>query len=77
MSITKLIEYNGKTFETKFYKEISDEEFERLRAQHYEKPTFEDVSKQFIAVKNGKCTNGLITKYYVKDLMEKTRKRKS
>lgn len=77
MSITKLIEFNGKTFETKFYKEISDEEFEQLRAQHYEKPRFEDVSRQFIAVKNGKCTNGLITKYYVKDLMEKTRKRKS
>ena len=77
MRITKLIEFNGKTFETKFYKEISEEEFEKIRAQHYAKPDFNAVAKQFIAIKNGKCTNGLITKYYVKDLMEKTKKRKS
>lgn len=35
MSITKLIEFNGKTFETKFYREVSDEEFEQIRREHY------------------------------------------
>lgn len=73
----KRIEFNGKTFETKFYEEISDKEFEQIRSKHYEKPSFDDVVKQFIAIHNGKCANGLITKYYVKDLMEKTRKKKS
>ena len=77
INITKLIEFNGKTFETKFYQEISDEEFEEIRAKHYAKPNYDDVTKQFIAVRDGKCTNGLITKYYVKDLMEKTKKKKS
>lgn len=77
MCITKLIEFNGKTFETKFYREISDEEFEYIRQKHYEKPLFSEVQKQFRAVAEGKCTNGLITKFYVKDLMEKTKKRKS
>ncbi len=75
--ITKTIQYNGKTFETKFYHEISDEEFERIRNEHYRKPPFEKVQEQFVAVANGKNTNGLITKFYVKDLMEKTKKRKS
>lgn len=77
MSITKLIEFNGKTFETKFYREVSDEEFEQIRREHYKKPPFEEVQKQFLAIADGKCTNGLVTKFYVKDLMEKTKKRKS
>lgn len=72
-----LIEYNGKTFETKFYKELSDEEFEYIRDRHYQKPPYEEVQKQFLGIADGKTQNGLITKYYVKDLMEKTKKRKS
>lgn len=56
---------------------MSDEEYKSIREKHYEKPAFEDVQKQFRAIADGKCTNGLITKYYVKDLMEKTRKKKS
>lgn len=77
MLITKLIEFNGKTFETKFYREVSDDEFEQIRKEHYKKPPFEEVQKQFLAIADGKCTNGLVTKFYVKDLMEKTKKRKS
>ena len=76
-SRTKIIEFNGKTFETKFYHEISDEEFECIRGSHYAKPSYSDVQKQFVDIANGKCMNGLVTRYYVKDLMEKTRKRQS
>lgn len=77
MRITKVIEFNGKTFETKFYQEVSDEEFDMIRQRHYQKPDFKDVLKQFRDIHDGKCTSGLIMKYYVKDLMEKTKKRKS
>lgn len=77
MCITKLIEFNGKAFETKLYREVRDEEFAYIRQKHYEKPPFEEVQKQFRAVAKVKWTNGLITKFYVKDLMEKTKKRKS
>lgn len=71
------IHFNGKTFETKYYQELSQEQYETLREEHYRKPSFESVCKQFIDVKNGKCNTGLITKYYLQDLREKTRKKKS
>jgi len=77
MSILKTIKFNGKTFETKFYHELSDEEFEYIRKRHYEKPPKDAVLKQLVGIKNGKCATNLITKYYVKDLIEKTRKKKS
>ena len=69
----RLIEYKGETLETKFYKEMSDDKFNELRNQYYEKPDFENVKKQFIAISKGGIKNNEITNYYVKDLMAKTR----
>lgn len=74
---TYRIEFNGKVFNTKFYHKISDDEFEYIREVHYQKPPYSEVQKQFISISNGGCNNGIITKYYVKDIMEKTKKRKS
>ena len=66
------IEYNGKSIETNYYTEISDEEFNRIRDEHYQKPSFDKVQKQFIDIANGKNAHNLVSKYYIKDIMEKS-----
>lgn len=71
------IEYNGKSIETNYYTEISDEEFNRIRDEHYQKPSFDKVQKQFIDIANGKNAHNLVSKYYIKDIMEKSIKRRS
>jgi hypothetical protein len=68
-----LIEYGGQTLDTMYYKELSDEEFEFYRNEYYKKPNFKDVQDQFLKISRGSTTNNLITDYYVKDLMAKTR----
>lgn len=70
---TKKIEYKGETLETIHYAEISDEIFNKLREQYYEKPSFDNVKKQFISLSKGGTKNNYITNYYVKDLMAKTK----
>lgn len=69
----KKIEYNGETLETKHFVEISDEEYLLLKKQYYEKPDFNSVKKQFMAISKGGVKNNEITNYYVKDLMAKTK----
>ena len=68
-----LIEYNGQSIETEFYKELTDAEFESYRNEYYKKPSFESVKKQFLDISRGGTTNNLVTDYYVKDLMLKTK----
>ena len=68
-----VIEYDGKTLETVYFKELSDEEFEFYRNEYYKKPNFIDVQEQFLKISRGGTVNNLITDYYVKDLMAKTR----
>lgn len=46
MNDLKHIEFNGKCFDTKFYREISDREFNDIRNEHYKKPDFNDVAQQ-------------------------------
>lgn len=64
-----VIRYKGETLETKHYEEISDEEFEELKKQYYEKPDFEEVKKQ---LKSGLKIDK-ITNYYFKDIMAKVK----
>jgi hypothetical protein len=67
------IEYKGKVVETKFYKELSDQEHKELKDLYFVKPTYEKVQKDFTDLSKGKLTNTNITNYYFKDLMAKTR----
>lgn len=68
----KIIEYNGKTLETKHFCEISQKEYEEIKNAYYKKPDFADVKKEFLNLKKGGVKNSNITNYYVKDLMAKT-----
>lgn len=68
----KRIEYNGKELITKHWVEITDEEFEQIRKDYYQKPPFEEVQKEFKNLYNGGVKHSEITNYYVKDLMAKT-----
>ena len=67
------IEYKGKTLETTLYKEISEIEYEEIKKEYYQKPNLENVKEQFLTLSNGGVKNNLVTNYYVKDLMAKTR----
>ena len=57
---TIIIEHLGQTLETKFHKELTDEEFNTYKEQYYRKPPFEDVQAQFIKVSHGSTTNNVI-----------------
>lgn len=67
-----VIEYKGKILETTKYKRISQEEYEEIIKEYYEKPDFNEVKEQFIKLSKGGKQNNLVTNYYVKDLMAKT-----
>lgn len=68
-----VINYKGKTLETKHFYEISDNEFENIKKEYYSKPDFNNVIKEFKNLYKGGTKHSEITKYYVKDLMAKTR----
>lgn len=70
---TKIISYKGQTLETKHFCEISDSDFENIKNTYYSKPNFNNVVKEFKNLYNGGTKHSDITKYYVKDLMAKTR----
>ena len=71
--MSKIINYNGETLETKFFENISDEKCKELKEQYYQKPDFEEVIKNIKSVdKGGKILNK-ITNYYFKDLMAKVK----
>ena len=67
------INYLGKTYNTTIHKDLTDEEFEQIRKEYYQKPDFSDVKKQFKKISDGGVKTNHITNYYVKDLMAKTR----
>lgn len=69
-----VIEYDGKSMVSAFAREgMSDEVFQRLRKQYYTQPNINDVVNEFKGLKNGGVKNSAITKFYVKDLMAKTK----
>lgn len=66
-----IVEYKGKVLNTKYYKEISDEEHKKLKEEHYKKPSITELHNEFgdIACRNG--TNlSCIKKHYFLELME-------
>ena len=69
----RIIKYNGQELETTFFYDLTDEQFNELRNEYYKKPKFEDVINQFFQIRDFGMKNDLITDYYVKDLMAKTK----
>jgi len=69
----KVIEYNGEVLRTKHYAELSDAKYHELREQYYAKPDYDEVKEQFVAISKGGIKTDKITKFYVKDLMAKTK----
>lgn len=68
-----IIYCNGESLETNHVFDLSDEEYIQLKAQLMEKPDFWQVEQQMKYIDCGSIKNNLITNYYVKDLMYKTK----
>ena len=63
------IEYDGKSIDTKNYVELSQEEFEELREQYYQRPSKQEVINQMKKIANGGVMMDKITRYYFRELM--------
>ena len=63
------IEYDGKSIDTKNYVELSQEEFEELRKQYYQKPSKQEVINQMKKIAKGGVMMDKITRYYFRELM--------
>lgn len=68
----KQITYKGKTVNTSCYEDATTEEMLAAKALFFKKPTKADVLKQMYSISTGSCTNNLISRYYVRDLMANT-----
>jgi len=71
--VQHIIKYKGETLTTEAYAELSDDDFYRLQTEYYAKPDLDDVKNQMLSIWMGGTKNNLITNYYVKDLMIKTK----
>lgn len=67
-----IIEYKGKTINTKNYIEITQQEQEELKTQYFEKPSFQEVAAQLQKIASGGSKMDKINRYYFRDLMAKT-----
>ena len=67
-----LIEYKGKTLETKNYVEVSDEERQLLRAEYYKKPDKNEVIVQLRKLASNGVMMDKINRYYFRELMAQT-----
>lgn len=70
----KMITHLGKTLNTIYYLDITQETYDLIVNGMYEKPNFEEVQKQMRNIYSFNQTqNNLITDYYFKDLMYDTK----
>lgn len=69
----KKVTYKGKTIESVYEYEMTNEKYHELVNEYYKKPPIESVKKQMKTIHRGGCSNSHITNYYVKDLMAKTK----
>lgn len=63
----KEITHNGKTLKTKFYRELSDEEYNEIVEEYYKVPSKSELYAQFRKVANGgSVTSEIYKKYFIK-----------
>lgn len=67
------IAYKGQTLQTKHYTELTQEEYEKIVQEYYEKPNIEEVKMQIVKLSHNSLENNIVTNYYFKDLMAKTK----
>ena len=69
-----IINYKGKTLETKFYKTMSDSLFEKLKKEYFTKPTKSAVLNEVRGIfLEGNVTMKKINDYYFKDLFSQVK----
>lgn len=68
----KTIEYKGKSVVTQVWRDMSEEERQKVCALYYEKPDFDEVKLNFVQIQRGGTNSSKISRYYVRDLMDKT-----
>lgn len=68
----KTIEYKGKSVVTQVWRDMSEEERQKVCALYYEKPYFNEVKLNFVQIQRGGTNSSKISRYYVRDLMDKT-----
>lgn len=68
-----LIEYKGRTVDTKHYSPLTDEQCNELREQYYQKPDMKEVVENIRKVHKGGVVVSKITNYFFKDLMAKVK----
>lgn len=67
-----LIEYNGKSIETKNWLPVSENELKQYREEYYKKPSLDVVQKQMRKITNDGVMIDKITRYYFRELMAQT-----
>lgn len=68
-----IITYNGQTYESLIWEQVSEEERMQLQKQYFSKPDFSIVLQQFKKISKDGVMIDKITKYYFRDLMAKTK----
>lgn len=71
--IGKEIKYLGETLKAKAWADISDSHYEKIVSEYYMKPNIESVDMELKNIHNGGVKSSNITRYYVKDVMAKTK----
>lgn len=67
-----IIEYKGKSINTKNWLPVTEEELEQYRNEYYQKPTLQTVQKQMKKITTDGVMIDKITRYYFRDLMAQT-----
>ena len=67
-----LIEYNGKSIETKNWLPVTENELKQYREEYYKKPSLNVVQKQMRKITNDGVMIDKITRYYFRELMAQT-----
>lgn len=67
------IAYKGQTLQTKYSAELTQEEYESIVKEYYKKPNIEEVKMQIVKLSHNSLENNVVTNYYFKDLMAKTK----
>lgn len=70
--VSKVINYLGKTLKAKSWVDLTDEHYNSIVGDFYNKPSMDSVEKEFLNISNGGVKSSNITRFYVKDLMAKT-----
>ena len=67
-----IVEHLGRTYQSKFYKELDDDTYNKVKEDFYSLPSKQDVFNQLKQISLGGVKINYVNEYYFKDLMFKT-----